>query len=167
MGSFADLADKIIDTIKRTAASAMYIEAERVMTESKLHVPVDTGTLRSTGFVEKPTINNNIILVKMGYGGPAAPYAKAVHDGYPPHEIRVKNAKVLAVPRKEWRGRLPGSKGLPKLSKNGEYVILGKRVYHPGFKGIQYLREPVEKNLDKIKQTVGEKIARAVRELKV
>lgn len=54
---------------------------EAVMATSKEeYVPVDQGTLRSTGHVEAPVVSGMSATITMGYGGPAAPYAIAVHE---------------------------------------------------------------------------------------
>lgn len=54
---------------------------EEVMTTSKEeYVPVDQGTLRSTGHVEPPSVSGASAEITMGYGGPAAPYAIAAHE---------------------------------------------------------------------------------------
>ena len=62
-------------------------------------------------------------------------YARYVIDGSAPHEIKAKNKKILAVPLKDWTGKKPnryGSGKFPMLSKDGKFVLLGKRVMHPG-----------------------------------
>jgi hypothetical protein len=41
---------------------------------------VVSGNLRATGHVELPKISSNGASVQLGYGGPAAPYALAVHE---------------------------------------------------------------------------------------
>lgn len=60
--------------------AALYQEALEVMADSKREVPVDTGTLRSTGHVEKPSKKMGSVSVTMKYGGPAAKYALKVHE---------------------------------------------------------------------------------------
>ena len=62
-------------------AAALEIEAELIMTESKTRfVPVDTGTLKSSGRVEAPEIRKNEVSVTLGYGGAASAYALAIHE---------------------------------------------------------------------------------------
>lgn len=80
--------DRIPQIGRAGAGIALYQEAEKIMTTSKDEfVPVDTGTLRSTGHVQPPEIDENgVISVTMGYGGPAAPYAFYVHEIPPPPE---------------------------------------------------------------------------------
>ena len=85
---------KLNDFIKdypNEVATALMIEAETIMTESKKLVPVDTGTLKTSGFVEKPKISVKNITIKLGYGGaatkinpetgePSSDYAVYVHE---------------------------------------------------------------------------------------
>ncbi len=59
---------------------ALFIEAELIMTDAKELTPVDKGTLRSSGFVEKPKKVGKGFEVTLGFGGPAAPYALTVHE---------------------------------------------------------------------------------------
>jgi len=56
-------------------AAGAYTIAEEVMTVSKEVVPVDTGTLKSSGFVKPPEIAPTHVSVTLGYGGPARAYA--------------------------------------------------------------------------------------------
>ena len=63
---------KIAQENPSVVAKAMYTHAEFLMTESKKEVPVDTGTARSSGFVEEPRISSSSVSVKLGYGGPAS-----------------------------------------------------------------------------------------------
>jgi len=66
---------------RHLAGAAIYQEALVIMADSKdNYVPVDQGVLKSTGHVELPVVSGNNVSVKMGYGGPAAPYALAVHE---------------------------------------------------------------------------------------
>lgn len=62
-------------------AESLFKEGERIMGDSKEnYVPVDSGNLRSTGHVELPKISGSKVTVELGYGGPAAAYALAVHE---------------------------------------------------------------------------------------
>lgn len=61
----------------RELGAGLYQEAEAIMTTAKEdYVPVDQGTLRASGFVREVTP----LEVELGFGGPAAPYALAVHE---------------------------------------------------------------------------------------
>lgn len=65
----------------RAGARSLQESAENIMTISKRDfVPVETGTLRSSGIVQLPEISRDSVSVKLGYGGPAAPYAIYVHE---------------------------------------------------------------------------------------
>lgn len=98
-----------------------YQAFEEIMTRSKEeYVPVDQGTLRSTGHVEPPTVTGMRAEITMGYGGPAAPYALAVHEnpragktgGLSPsgkpydHWARTGGWKYLETPLKEATGSI-------------------------------------------------------------
>src|SRR5438445_10956680 len=59
--------------------------AELVMTASKRVVPVgETGNLMNSGHAEGPERTAGGIDVRLGYGGPAAPYALTVHENLNP-----------------------------------------------------------------------------------
>ncbi len=98
-----------------------YQAFEEIMTKSKEeYVPVDQGTLRSTGHVEPPSVSGMRAEITMGYGGPAAPYALAVHEnpragktgGLSPtgkpyeHWARTGGWKYLETPLKESTGSI-------------------------------------------------------------
>ncbi|MDT8442373.1 MAG: hypothetical protein RQ723_12040 [Desulfuromonadales bacterium] len=59
---------------------ALLREGERIMARSKNEVPVDTGTLRSSGHVEGPAKRGLAAEVTLAYGGPSAQYAAVVHE---------------------------------------------------------------------------------------
>ena len=59
---------------------AVHAEASTVLNESKRIVPVANGDLRRSGKVEAPTTVGSRTSVEITYGGPAAPYALAVHE---------------------------------------------------------------------------------------
>lgn len=88
------------------AGKALYAEAELIMTESKKQCPVDTGTLRSTGYVEEPEHSGDQATVQMGYGGPAAPYAVVQHERLD-FKHKVGKAKYLEDPVKAAAPKLP------------------------------------------------------------
>lgn len=77
--------------------SALYMEAEAIMTASKqYYVPVDTGNLRNSGTVLPPKLKDGKVSVTLGYGGASAPYAAIVHE-YPKSYGQGKN-KYLSTP---------------------------------------------------------------------
>jgi len=68
------------------ARAALFFRGERVMTVSKRDfVPVDDANLKNSGFVEAAKIKLQVFL---NYGGPAAPYAIAVHEHLSQHSPR-------------------------------------------------------------------------------
>ena len=79
--------------------AALYAEAEKIMLISKRdYCPVasgnkggrdsqgrftakaSAGTLRASGFVNRPQYKGADVSVTLGYGGAAAPYAEALHE---------------------------------------------------------------------------------------
>jgi hypothetical protein len=69
--------------LEKQQMKALKIEGERIMTDSKQnYVPVDKGTLRSSGIVSDPVKEGDTISISLGYGGAAAAYATALHE-YP------------------------------------------------------------------------------------
>lgn len=87
-------------------AAAMFQEAEEIMGESKeKYVPVDTATLKSSGFVLPPNMYGNKILVEFGFGGPAAPYAITVHEDLDAKHT-VGSAKYLEKPIMEAKNKI-------------------------------------------------------------
>jgi hypothetical protein len=76
---------------------AVYRFAEIEITEMKRLVPVDTGTLRASGYVEKPRRTGNTITVELGFGGAAEDYAIPVHEDLEAFH-RVGQAKYVEQP---------------------------------------------------------------------
>ncbi|MGE5619537.1 MAG: hypothetical protein ACM3US_09805 [Sphingomonadaceae bacterium] len=69
----------------KLAATALYHEAEAIMTDSKEnYCPKDLGNLYNSGHVQPPKIQGKKVDVEMGYGGPAADYALIVHEWLDP-----------------------------------------------------------------------------------
>jgi hypothetical protein len=65
----------------KALGGALFREGEGIMGDSKeKYVPVDLGNLKSSGHVQHPKITSNGASVELGFGGPAAPYALAVHE---------------------------------------------------------------------------------------
>lgn len=58
----------------------LYAHATKVFEQSQLEVPVDTGALRSSGFITQPYIFGNQVAISIVYGQAAAPYALWVHE---------------------------------------------------------------------------------------
>lgn len=86
----------------RKAGAALFAEAQIEMAESKRRVPVDTGVLRASGYVNPPVAGFGLggggvagtVRVELGYGGPAEDYAVIVHEDLDAFH-RVGEAKFL------------------------------------------------------------------------
>lgn len=89
---------RTVDALER----ALFREGEEIMRKSKRITPVDTGNLRATGHVRLPERIGGTIVVRLGFGGPAAPYAVYVHEGTHLH-FTVGQAKYLQDPVKQAR----------------------------------------------------------------
>lgn len=74
---------RLADRMPQAAGTALKEEAENLMTDIKAapDFPVQYGTLRASGFVDKPKITGSGATVDIGFGGAAAPYALFVHEG--------------------------------------------------------------------------------------
>lgn len=73
---------RLIQKFPDKIRAVLRFHAELIMTVSKRDfVPVDLGTLRSSGFVDQPTRGSGrLISIDLFYGGPAAPYAIRQHE---------------------------------------------------------------------------------------
>lgn len=86
------------EAILRGLERGLVKEAEGVMTISKqAYVPVDFGILKGSGFVDKPTRRGRRVVIELGFGGPAAPYAVYVHEDLTAFHT-VGEAKYLQKP---------------------------------------------------------------------
>lgn len=72
--------------VRKALGAAIYTEANNIMAASKRRVPVDTGTLKASGYVTRPQKVGDQILVELGYGGAASKYALYVHEIPSPEE---------------------------------------------------------------------------------
>lgn len=85
------------------AAATLYQEGETIMAEAKRLTPVDTGALRASGHVQPPRAadGGRALVVNLGFGGPAAPYAVYVHENRLAHH-NVGQSKFLEQPVLAW-----------------------------------------------------------------
>lgn len=112
---------RLAELAPAAVAQGLMEHAEDVMRVSKTeYVPVDLGTLRQSGTVLPPVITGSEVSVTLGYGGPAAPYALAVHEnpraghtgGRSPsgrpyrHWARVGGWKYLETPFEQMASRM-------------------------------------------------------------
>lgn len=81
---------KAAKVIPAEMAAALYQEALQIMAESMRRTPVDVGTLKGSHETSEPRWKGKWLQVDIQVGGPAAPYAKIVHERtdlqhQPPH----------------------------------------------------------------------------------
>lgn len=75
-GNLLELARRSRKAIERGVKEFAEVE----MTEMKKNVPVDTGTLKSSGYVDAPKREGNTVSIELGFGGAAEDYAIPVHE---------------------------------------------------------------------------------------
>jgi hypothetical protein len=83
---------------EKSLAKAVFIIANKVLNESKEIVPVDLGTLKDSGQVEKPVITATDISVEITYGGAASQYALIVHEDPNARHKDGQTYKYLEIP---------------------------------------------------------------------
>jgi len=77
---------------------ALYLEGWKIMGNSKASfVPVKSGVLRASGLVQDPQKDHEGVLIVLGYGGPAVPYAIVQHERLN-YQHTVGQAKYLERP---------------------------------------------------------------------
>ena len=88
----------VSEAVPATVLGTLYQQANQIMTASKRdYVPVDTGALRASGFVEEPVPTPRGGMVTLGFGGASAPYALLVHEDLTVRHT-VGQAKYLEIP---------------------------------------------------------------------
>ena len=149
---------KAKQAVRKAGMKAVMESAEVILMEAKDAAPKDTGTLRRSGTVTKAKTSAFISF--------NTPYAVAVHEGYDPRVITVSKKKVLACPTRKFKGTINpyGSGKLPQLSKDGKFVILGRRVKHPGYKGKKYLEDTFNRHKDEARRHIQNAVNKALRE---
>lgn len=84
----------------RAVEKALREEAEEIMRQSKAKfVPIDAGTLKSSGFVNDVVRKGKDISVILGFGGDAEAYALAVHEHPSSHSPRSWGTKPVNFKR--------------------------------------------------------------------
>ena len=152
--------EEVMGIVRRAAYRALRVGAEAlIIREAADDAPNPTGTLARSGDVDGHPAEIRVTLTFK------QPYFPAVHEGRQPGVIRAWKARVLAVPRNKWKGPVnPYRSGqLPQLSKDGQFVILGRKVNHPGFKGNPFLRRAVQRNLDRLQRFIVSDVIRALK----
>lgn len=87
----------------RAAAAALLQEGNLLLTEAKRITPVDLGALRNSGLVGTPEVKGSVVTVEVGFGGPAAPYALAVHEIPPPPQRSPGGRSARHKPPSAWK----------------------------------------------------------------
>ena len=97
---------------EQAAKSGVHAIAESIILTAKIkYVPVDTGALKNSGTVLYTRLKQNKVVSMYGFGGPAAPYARFVHDRTlssknNPIKHTVGQAKYLEASISEWKPRI-------------------------------------------------------------
>jgi hypothetical protein len=76
----------------------LYSHAVKVFERSQYEVPVDTGALRSSGYITQPYVFGNQVAISIVYGQAAAPYALWVHEMMESYHEPPTKAKFLEDP---------------------------------------------------------------------
>lgn len=71
---------RIDQRVDRAIGAGLFVAGNIIMTDAKERVPVDTGSLRASGYVTLPRKEAGDIVVEAGFGGPSAEYAVPVHE---------------------------------------------------------------------------------------
>jgi hypothetical protein len=98
--------DKLVTYLNTLGNSAMpamglalHDEGEEIMRVSAGYVPVKSGALRGTGFVDKPVFVPDGVTIRLHYGGgPAKDYAVKQHEDLTLHHPTGGKAKYLELP---------------------------------------------------------------------
>lgn len=94
----ADALKRIPSHMTNILEKSLYEEANVIFNESQKLVPVDTGALKTSGFVHAPRRENNRVFVRVTYGGSAAHYALYVHENLYARHTAPTQAKYLETP---------------------------------------------------------------------
>ena len=130
------------------AAAAIHLQGE-----VKERTPTRTGQLRAS-------------ITKKGSGlryevGTRVKYARYVEEDTRPHEILPRTKQALA-----WPGGGGSAAGLGRgpqgTLKKGGFLIVRKRVHHPGTKGVHMFEHGLRENVDAIKRIISAQIERAL-----
>ena len=68
------------DKVAQALATAITDEVLAIFNESQIQVPVEFGTLRSSGQMDPAEVSGSQVSVTFGYGGAASEYAVIVHE---------------------------------------------------------------------------------------
>lgn len=128
----------LIPKVQAAYARELYASAEEVMAAAKELTPVDTGNLRASGHVQPPTIENGVVSVVLGFGGPAGSgnsgesntedvgYATYVHEDLGANHA-VGQAKYLEQPLMDMKAEIQ-----QRLDDAAYEAATGKTPKRPG-----------------------------------
>lgn len=104
------------DLLPTNLGAALYRSCQAVMTDSEdNYVPVDTGVLKSSGYVQEPVIDGESISVTLGYGGAASAYAAVQHEDLS-YKHTVGGPKYLELPLMDAQDRIREAIGAAVVS---------------------------------------------------
>jgi hypothetical protein len=142
LGATIQKLQELAPKIDEAFAQELYLSAEEVMAEAKEKTPVDTGNLRASGHVQQPVIENGVISVELGFGGPAGAgnqggdtnpedvgYAEIVHEDLAANHV-VGQAKFLEEPLLAMQSEIQA-----RLNQAVEDVIAGRPPSNGGTSG--------------------------------
>jgi len=101
-----DALKKHPELINRAIEVELFKQGNIIMTQAKELTPVDTGALRSSGFVEAAKRMGKRIVVTMGFGGTAQRYALFVHEDLNARHNPPTQAKFLETPARAAKKRI-------------------------------------------------------------
>lgn len=127
--------ERLLREVPEAVAVGLYLEAEAIMAKSIREVPVDTGRLRATGFVQEPVIRGTGVTVMMGYG---TNYAVYVHENTTARHT-VGKAKFLQHPL-EAAAEGFGS----RVAKRAAQALIRGTRFRPGTFPTEPKDEPME-----------------------
>lgn len=132
---------RLATKLPNAAAKALYLEAEKVRTRSmQKYVPKNLGALHGSIAVSLPVIKQREISVEIYAGGPAAPYALAIHEHPSEHSPR------------SWQGKEAGE----------IKSVRGKRPWvtaPSGGRGPKFLERPLREAANGMGDRIGEAIS--------
>lgn len=83
------------EALRAVLGQELFWEAQEAYLKSQELVPVDTGTLKSSGTVVGPVDEGDTLSVTIGYGGAAGEYAVYVHEDLEASHLAPTQAKFL------------------------------------------------------------------------
>ncbi|MCR4375681.1 MAG: hypothetical protein NUW22_12610 [Acidobacteria bacterium] len=98
VGNVQEALARLVAQFPEAAGAALYQEGELLRAESQSVVPVDTGILKGSAFVNTPQTDSQGTFVTVGYGGAAKAYALRQHEDTTFRHREGQQAKFLEQP---------------------------------------------------------------------